>query len=133
GQSVMAAAASADKKVIGVDVDQSYDSPTVITSATKNLSQSVIQALEAIYETGRWESDFGGVSATLDAAADGIGLPMANSKFETFTNADYQAIFNKLVDGTQEVSNVIGEFGDDGSAAEQFETAEVKVNVIPFE
>jgi len=58
---------------------------------------------------------------------------MANSKFSTFTNADYQSIFNKLVDGTQEVSDVIGAFGDDGSAAKQFETAEVKVNVIPFE
>ncbi len=132
GQSVMAAAASAEKKVIGVDVDQSFDSPTVITSATKNLSQSVIQALEAIYETNKWASEFGGVSAVLDATADGIGLPMENSKFTTFTSADYQTIFNKLVDGTQEVSDVIGAFGDDGSAAEQFETTEVKVNVIAF-
>lgn len=132
GQSVMAAAASAGKKVIGVDVDQSYDSDTVITSATKNLAASVEQALDALYNTGKWASDFGGKSVILDASDDGVNLPMANSRFETFKQADYDAIFAKLVDGSQTVSNVIGEFGDDGAASKQFETAEVKVTVIPF-
>src|SRR5690606_36549182 len=38
GQSVMAAAATAGKIVIGDDVDQSADSNTIITSAMKNLA-----------------------------------------------------------------------------------------------
>lgn len=133
GQSVMAAAESANKKVIGVDVDQSFDSNTVITSATKKLSVSVEQALEAIYETNKWATEFGGKSVILDASRDGVGLPMETSRFETFTQADYDAIFAKLVNGTQDVSNAIGAFGDDGNAAKQFETTEVKVTVIPFE
>jgi len=133
GQSVMAAAATADAKVIGVDVDQSGDSDTVITSAMKNLAGSVEQALEALFELGTWAEDFGGKSVVLDATRDGIQLPMATSEFTTFSQADYDAAFAKLVDGTYDVSSVIGAFGDDGTASEQFETTQVQVTVILFE
>lgn len=132
GQSVMAAAATANAKVIGVDVDQSADSETVITSAAKNLAGSVEQALEAIFETDKWDEEFGGKSVVLDVKRGGVELPMATSKFETFSQADYNALFNKLVDGTYVVSDAIGAFGDDGTAAKQFETALVKVDVIIF-
>src|SRR5690606_32574247 len=40
GKSVMSAAAEAEGKVIGVDVDKRYDSESVITSATKGLAAS---------------------------------------------------------------------------------------------
>jgi basic membrane protein A len=133
GQSVMAAAATAGKKVIGVDVDQSGDSTTVITSAMKNLAGSVIQALEALFETGKWESDFGGKSVVLDASREGVQLPIATSRFTTFSTADYESALAKLVDGTYEVSSTIGAFGDDGTASKQFETTQVKVTVILFE
>ncbi|MDY0294342.1 MAG: BMP family ABC transporter substrate-binding protein [Acholeplasmataceae bacterium] len=133
GQSVMAAAATAGAKVIGVDVDQSGDSDTVITSAMKNLAGSVQQALEALFEAGNWDEEFGGKSVVLDASRQGVQLPIANSDFATFTTADYEELLGKLVDGTYTVSNVIGAFGDDGTAAEQFETAKVKVQVILFE
>ncbi|MDD3129789.1 MAG: BMP family ABC transporter substrate-binding protein [Candidatus Izemoplasmatales bacterium] len=134
GQSVMAAAAKAgDKHVIGVDVDQSADSPTVVTSAMKSLSLSVEQALQAIYEDGTWEEDFGGVSVILGAAEGGVGMPEDFSKFDNFTKADYDSLFAKLVDATYTVSSVIGAFGDDGTASKQFETTQVKVNVIIFE
>lgn len=134
GQSVMAAAknATGDKYVIGVDVDQSADSDTVITSSTKELANSVIQALEAIFKTEKWETEYAGKSVILDAKRDGVGLPMENSRFNTFTQDDYDAIYDKLVKGTQVVSATIGEFGDDGTAAKQFETNRVKVTVIPF-
>ena len=133
GQSVMAAAATAGKKVIGVDVDQSGDSNTVITSAMKNLSGSVEQALEAIFETDKWATEFGGKSVTLDATREGVQLPMATSKFTTFNQAAYDQAYAKLVNGTYAVSNVIGQFGDDGTASKQFETAKVRVTVILFE
>lgn len=133
GQSVMAAATEHDGKVIGVDVDQSFDSNTVITSATKNLAQSVVYALEAIFINKEWEAKFGGVSDNLAADRDGVGLPIENSRFNNFTKADYEALYAKLVAGTIKVSPTIGEFGDDGNAAKQFETTEVKVNVIPFD
>jgi basic membrane protein A len=96
GNSVMAAAEAAGTKVIGVDVDQSAESDTVITSAMKQLSISVYDGITAYYN----ESFPGGESVSLDATVDGIGLPMENSRFENFTQADYDAIYAKLVDGS---------------------------------
>jgi basic membrane protein A len=133
GQSVMAAAETAEAKVIGVDVDQSADSPTVITSAMKSLAVSVEQALKAIFEDENWEADFGGKSVVLGAAEDGVALPDDFSEFDEFTQADYDTLYGKLVDGTYTVSDTIGVFGDDGTAATQFETDQVSVNVIIFE
>ncbi|MFA7422501.1 MAG: BMP family ABC transporter substrate-binding protein [Acholeplasmataceae bacterium] len=134
GQSVMAAAGAADPegKVIGVDVDQRADSATVITSAMKSLAVSVEQALEAIFETEAWAEDFGGKSVVLGVEEDGVALPSNFDRFETFTSDDYDDLYAKLDDGTFDVSDTIGAFGDDGSAALQFETTEVSVNVIPF-
>lgn len=102
GQSVMAAAEAADKKVIGVDVDQKDDSPTVITSATKGLGVSVILALEKFYDN-KWE-DIGGKTVTYGADVNGIGLPNDFSRFNNFTKEAYDIIYAKLVDKTVEVS-----------------------------
>jgi len=96
GNSVMAAAEANNGKVIGVDVDQSSESPTVITSAMKGLSDSVQQMLEA-YFNGTFP---GGQNLVMDASNNGVALPMATSKFTTFTQADYDALFAKLADGS---------------------------------
>ncbi len=98
GGSVMAAAeeAGAGAAVIGVDVDQYFLSDTVITSALKGLGVAVMAALADI-EAGTFE---GGKSIMLGAADGGVGLPMGNSVFSTFTNADYLAILGKVSDGT---------------------------------
>jgi basic membrane protein A len=96
GFSVMSAAEAAGAKVIGVDVDQSVESDTVITSAMKGLSAAVEQAL-----TENYAGEFpGGQSLVLGAEADGVALPMATSKFTTFTQADYDAVFATLADGS---------------------------------
>ena len=113
GQSVMAAAGTT-KKVIGVDVDQSGNNENVITSATKELGASVKDAL-TLYFNNEWEK-IGGKSVILDAAQGGVGLPMDTSRFATFTKADYDVVFKKLVDGdividdkadTKDVANVV--------------------------
>lgn len=98
GGSVMAAAeeATGNAAVIGVDVDQYYLSDTVITSALKGLGVAVMSALEDI-EKGTF---VGGQSIMLGAAEGGVGLPMGNSVFTTFTNADYLTILGKVSDGT---------------------------------
>lgn len=96
GNSVMKAAESAGKTVIGVDVDQSAESETVITSAMKNLGDSVYGALESYY-AGNFA---GGQTLNLDANADGIMLPMEKSKFNIFNQEMYDTIYNKLKDGT---------------------------------
>ncbi len=93
GDSVMAAAEQASKKVIGVDVDQSPQSATVITSAMKGLKQSVYSCISDYYD-GKFS---GGQTLVFGADNNGIGLPMDTSKFDKFTKADYDAIFAQLV------------------------------------
>lgn len=95
GNSVMKAAETAGTKVIGVDVDQASESETVITSSMKNLSKSVYDALTAYYNN----TFPGGISATLNASVEGVQLPMASSKFVKFSQADYDAIYAKVVAG----------------------------------
>lgn len=92
GNSVMAAAEEKGAKVIGVDVDQSSESTTVITSAVKELSNSVYDGISAYY-AGNFP---GGETSIFKAENDGVGLPMDTSKFETFSQADYDALFSKL-------------------------------------
>ena len=108
GKSVMAAAAESQGKVIGVDVDQRYDSTTVITSATKGLAASVIQVLDSIYVNNNW-TKYSGKTTTLNAANDGVGLPTivigddkadAFDRFTTFNKAAYDVVYAKLVAGT---------------------------------
>lgn len=99
GNSVMKAAETAGAVVIGVDVDQSVESATVITSAMKNLGDSVYNAVSDYY-AGTF---VGGKSVTLDAKVDGIQLPMATSKFKTFDKSQYNKLYAGLKDGTIKV------------------------------
>jgi basic membrane protein A len=96
GNSVMAAAEQDNKKVIGVDVDQSGESRTVITSAMKGLRSSVYDCILDYY--GRRFP--GGRTKIFSAENNGVGLPMETSKFTSFSQADYDAIYKKLADGT---------------------------------
>ncbi len=115
GKSVMSAASEAGAKVIGVDVDQRYDSETVITSATKGLAPSVISVLESIYKTDSW-ADFGGKTTYFNAANNGVGLPTevigeagadAFDRFSSFDKAAYDELFERLAAGEIEVIRTI--------------------------
>ncbi|WP_352418944.1 BMP family ABC transporter substrate-binding protein [Proteiniborus sp.] len=108
GKSVMSAASEAGAKVIGVDVDQRYDSETVISSATKGLAASVISVLESIYKTDSWAT-YAGKTTYFNAANDGVGLPTtvigdekadAFDRFQSFNKEAYDNLFAKLVDGS---------------------------------
>ena len=98
GKSVFAAAAEGNIKSIGVDVNQKADSDTVITSAMKGLGASVQAVLEAIY-ADKFDT-YGGKTTYFTAANNGVGLPDDFERFTTFTKADYEAIYAKLVDGS---------------------------------
>jgi basic membrane protein A and related proteins len=109
-QSCVAAAEAAGKKVIGVDSDQSFVSQVIITSAMKDLTNSVKLALKSLYDNkGVWDAAHAGKTAILGAKENCIGLPTATSswRFAKFTVEKYQEIFNKLVDGSVVVSNDI--------------------------
>ena len=95
GKSVMSSAEENKAKVIGVDLDQSSESVTVITSAMKMLKLVVYDALKDYY-TGSFH---GGVPQTYSVNNNGIGLPMETSKFSTFSKQDHDAIFAKLAAG----------------------------------
>ena len=102
GNSVMAAAEESDGgKVIGVDVDQSSESETVITSAMKMLSNSVYAAISSAYD-GSFE---GGKTTVFDVKNDGVGIAMDTAKFNTFTQEEYDAIYEKLVAGDITIDN----------------------------
>lgn len=96
GSSVMSAAEARDgAKVIGVDVNQASQSPTVITSAMKDLGSAVSQMLDAFFA-----DEFpGGEVITLNASNEGVALPDDFSRFNSFTQAQYQAIFNRIASG----------------------------------
>jgi basic membrane protein A len=96
GSSVMVAAEQAGKKVIGADIDQSGESSAVISSAVKGLRHSVYTCIAAFY-AGRFP---GGQTLVFSAANNGVGLPMTSSRFKTFSNDDYNAVFKKLADGS---------------------------------
>ncbi len=99
GNSVMAAAQDTTGKwAIGVDVDQSNLSERVLTSAMKGLGTAVKGALTDFYA----DEFQGGVSVTLGAADDAIGLPTvaASWRLGTFTVSSYNTIFASLAAGT---------------------------------
>ena len=125
GNSVMAAAEANKGKVIGVDVDQSAESATVITSAKKELAISVQQALKDYY-AGSFK---GGVSETLDITKNAVGLPIDTSKFTKFTKDDYKKIFDALVNDTNGIRKAIP---DDKTAdsADKLTLKDVKVTVL---
>ena len=106
GKSVMAAAAEAGAKVIGVDVDQRYDSETVITSAMKGLGASVKSVLASIYDD-TFAEKYAGNTTYFTAANNGVGLPTtvigggdAFDRFNSFDKAAYDAVFATIADGT---------------------------------
>lgn len=114
GNSVMAAAEEAGAKVIGVDVDQSGESNTVITSAMKGLGASVYDTIAAIYD-GTFT---GGTNVTLDAAQGGVSLAMDTAKFDTFTQEDYDKLFAALSNNTDGiVDGIVNTTSEDGSVA----------------
>ena len=97
----VAAAEANEGKIIGVDVDQSNESETVITSATKGLAESVIEALTKFYDGG---AVYGG-SLQLGAADNAVGIPTDSWSFENWTVEDYDALYAKIVSGEIEIDN----------------------------
>ena len=100
--SVAAAASAEDCNVVGVDVDQSYESPTVVTSALKGLADAAFWATEKYY-AGQWD-EIGGVQTALGAAENAVGLPTATWSLTNWSVEDYKALFGKIASGELEIS-----------------------------
>ena len=104
--SVVAAAGAEDGKVVGVDVDQSYDGEgTVITSAMKGLSDAAVWAITKHYD-GKFSEIGGKAEGTyLGAADNAVGLPTATWSLENWSVEDYNALFAKIVAGELTISD----------------------------
>lgn len=110
--SALAAAKEADGKIIGVDTDQGHLDEIIITSAMKDLKNSVVIALTDLFENGgKWSADYAGKTVKLGVADDCVGLPTAEAswRLNTFTVADYEALYAKVKSGEIVVSDDIDE------------------------
>lgn len=103
--SIVAAASANDAFVIGVDVDQSFDSETVVTSALKGLVAATEWAIDKNYN-GEWDT-VGNVPTTLGATNDAVGLPTETWALENYTVAEYEAQLAAIKDGSLVIDNSV--------------------------
>ena len=103
--SVASAASANDLFVVGVDVDQSFESETVVTSALKGLASATEWAIGKFY-AGEWET-IGNVANNLGANDAAVGLPVETWSLENWSVAEYEALMAKIVDGTLVIDNAV--------------------------
>ena len=118
--SVAAAAGAEDGKVIGVDVDQSFESSSVITSAMKGLADATEWAIGQHY-AGSWDA-IGGTSTSLGAKDNAVGLPTATWSLQNWSVDDYNALLADIAAGKVEISSEL--------VSEPASTDNVTVNVV---
>ena len=119
--SIVAAAAENEGYVVGVDVDQSSESETVITSAMKGLSSATQWAIGKFYD-GKWD-EIGGIAQSLGAEEDAVGLPTENWLFETYTVEEYNELLAAIKSGEVVVDGTI--VTDDQISRVEFENLTV--------
>jgi len=95
-----AAAEAADAAIIGVDVDQSKDSDSVITSACKGLAPSVQISLANFYENGLQTG-----ALVLGAKDDAVELPVDTWSLQNWSVEEYEALLGQLKSGEVTVDN----------------------------
>lgn len=108
--SCLAAAEEGDGKVIGVDVDQGYISERIVTSAYKKLTVGVKNLLDALDANGGvWPEGVAGVNVHQGINDGAVGLPTeeASWRLNTFTVAEYEAVFNAIAEGSIAISDDI--------------------------
>lgn len=88
-------------KIIGVDIDQSQESDAIITSAIKNVNNSVYDAITMYYE-GKFP---GGKTTIFNAENNGVGLAMEHNRFSSFNQSDYESLYADLKGGKWTIKN----------------------------
>jgi basic membrane protein A len=101
--SVSAAASAEDGYIVGVDVDQSSQSPAVITSAMKGLADAGQWAIAKHFD-GNW-ADIADKTTSLGAADNAVSLPTATWSLTGWSIADYEALFAKIAAGEVAISD----------------------------
>ena len=127
GDSVMTAAEILGKKVIGVDVDQSMESGTVITSATKNLTEAVQTVLTLHYHD---HDEFPGSQIlSMGILQRGVGLAMDTARMKNFTRDQYeQWLLDFITVGTTEGAEPLVLLGDEVESVSDIPVSMIVVN-----
>ena len=124
GDSVMTAAEILGKKVIGVDIDQSMESGTVITSATKNLTEAVQTVLALYYH--EHDQFPGNQILSMGILQRGVGLAMDTARMKNFTRDHYEVMIQEfLAAATTEGAEQIVILGD-----EVADVADIPVTIV---
>ena len=89
-----------------MDVDQSYISPLIITSAMKGL-QNVTESLLESLNKGEWETYGGKVTNFGLLEGEYVGLPTETWSLENISVDDYTAVKDMIKSGEIVVSNSI--------------------------
>ena len=103
--SIVSAASANDLFVVGVDVDQSFESETVVTSALKGLVSATEWAIGKFY-AGEWDT-IGDVANNLGATDNAVGLPTDTWSLENWTVAEYEALLASIKDGSLVIDNTV--------------------------
>jgi basic membrane protein A and related proteins len=80
---------------IGVDADQSFLGPHILTSAIKRVDQAVFQTIESVID-GSWE---GGTNGVFGLADDGVGLGKISSEASTVDVTAVEVVRRDIVAG----------------------------------
>jgi len=104
--SAVEAANKYEGKVIGVDVDQSYIDPCIITSAMKGL-QAVVETTLGDLQAGNWANYSAQFKTFSLNEGDYVGIPTAEAswKLNTFTVEEYETVKAEIMDGTRVIDN----------------------------
>jgi basic membrane protein A and related proteins len=96
GLGALDAAQERDVWGIGVDADQSFLGPHVLTSAMKRVDQAVFLTIKSVTD-GSWE---GGRNAVFGLEQDGVGLGKVSPRVRRADLARVDAVKQQIVDGT---------------------------------
>jgi basic membrane protein A len=80
---------------IGVDADQSFLGPHILTSAVKRVDQAVFQTIESVVD-GSWQ---GGTNNVFGLADDGVGLGKISSEVSTVDVTAVEVVRRDIVAG----------------------------------
>jgi basic membrane protein A len=96
GLGALDAAKEKDVWGIGVDADQSYLGPHVLTSAQKKVDEAVFQTIQSVQD-GTWQ---GGRNATFGLAEKGVALGTISDEVPAADREQVDEVAQQIADGT---------------------------------
>ena len=104
-QSILLAAEECDGQMIGVDINQSYLSDRILTSAMKGLDWSVISALDDFFACDGWSELRAGSILDCGISENCASLPYDPWRFQNATPDDYEVLRQNILSGDTSVQN----------------------------